>query len=360
MPIKRKAKKRTEEYKKHIGQVPGTLIYTGKKSNKNFQVECFDYTKDYIQETILLNIDDAITYKETDSVTWINVDGLKHTREIENIGRQYDLHPLVLEDIVNTTQRPKIDEYDDYLFVVLKMLYYDQDENIVIEQVSLVLGKNYVITFQESEGDVFGTIRERLRLSNGRIRGLKSDYLLYALIDAVVDNYFSIIETLGNKIEDLETDLFAGNSRDNINIEVQQLKREILKVRRAIFPLREIINRIEKGNHPLIHKRTITYYRDIYDHLIQVSENIDIYREMIWSLMDMYMTTISNKMNEVMKVLTIISTIFIPLTFLAGIYGMNFEFIPELKYRYGYFVLLGVMLLLFIGLLFYFKRRKWL
>jgi magnesium transporter len=355
-----RVKKRTHDYTKQIGKVPGTLIYTGEKSNKEFQVECFDYTKTDIQESVILNIEDAINYKETESVTWINVDGLKHTDQIENIGKQYELHPLVLEDIVNTTQRPKIDEYDDYVFVVLKMLYYDNNENIVIEQVSFVLGKNYVITFQESEGDVFDTIRERLRLANGRIRGLKSDYLMYTLIDAVVDNYFSIIETLGNKIEDLETELFAGTPRENINIEVQQLKREILKVRRAIFPLREIINRIEKGEHPLIYKRTITYYRDIYDHLIQVSENIDIYREMIWSLMDMYMTTISNKMNEVMKVLTIMSSIFIPLTFLAGIYGMNFKYIPELEYRYGYFVLLGVMVVLFIGLLFYFKRKKWL
>ena len=360
MRLKRKIKKRTEDYKKHIGQIPGTLIYTGKKSDKNFHVECFDYTKDNIEESILLNIEDAINYKLTESVTWINVNGLKHTDQIENIGSQYDLHPLVLEDIVNTTQRPKIDEYEGYLFIVLKMLYYDENENIVIEQVSFVLGKNYVITFQESEGDVFDPIRERLRLDNGRIRGLKSDYLMYALIDAVVDNYFSIIETLGNKIEDLETDLFGGNAKEGINIEVQQLKREILKVRRAIFPLRDIINRIEKGEHPLIYKRTITYYRDIYDHLIQVSENIDIYREMIWSLMDMYMTTISNRMNEVMKVLTIMSSIFIPLTFLAGIYGMNFEYIPELRYQNGYFVLLGVMFLMFIGLLFYFKRKKWL
>lgn len=360
MRLKRKIKKRTEDYKKHIGQIPGTLIYTGKKSDKNFHVECFDYTKDNIEESILLNIEDAVNYKLTDSVTWINVNGLKHTDQIENIGSQYDLHPLVLEDIVNTTQRPKIDEYEGYLFIVLKMLYYDENENIVIEQVSFVLGKNYVITFQESEGDVFDPIRERLRLDNGRIRGLKSDYLMYALIDAVVDNYFSIIETLGNKIEDLETDLFGGNAKEGINIEVQQLKREILKVRRAIFPLRDIINRIEKGEHPLIYKRTITYYRDVYDHLIQVSENIDIYREMIWSLMDMYMTTISNRMNEVMKVLTIMSSIFIPLTFLAGIYGMNFEYIPELQYKNGYFVLLGTMFLIFIGLLFYFKRKKWL
>lgn len=358
--LKKRNKKRTQEHKKHIGQVPGTLVYTGKKSDKDFQVECFDYTKDDIEETILLNIEDAVNYKDTDSVTWINVDGLQHIDKIEDIGKQYDLHPLVLEDIVNTTQRPKIDEYEDYLFVVLKMLYYDVNEEIVIEQVSFVLGKNYVLTFQEAEGDVFGTIRERLRFANGRIRGLKSDYLLYALIDAVVDNYFSIIETLGNKIEDLETELFTGHAREDVNIEVQQLKREILKVRRAIFPLREIINRIEKGEHPLIYKRTITYYRDIYDHLIQVSENIDIYREMIWSLMDMYMTTISNKMNEVMKVLTIMSSIFIPLSFLAGLYGMNFEYIPELKYRYGYFVLLGVMFTIFIGLLIYFKRKNWL
>ncbi|EPR73467.1 Magnesium and cobalt transport protein CorA [Winogradskyella psychrotolerans RS-3] len=357
---KKTVKKRTHNYKKHIGKAPGTLVYTGKKTEKQLHIESFDYTKETLKENVLTNIEDAKSYKETDSVTWINIDGLNSLSEIESIGKQYELHPLVLEDIVNTTQRPKIDEYDDYLFIVLKMLYYDTDENVVIEQVSLVLGKNYVLSFQESEGDVFDTVRERIRLGNGRIRGLKSDYLLYALIDAVVDHYFSIIETLGNKIEDLENDLFEGHAKDNINIEVQQLKREILKVRRAIFPLREIINRIEKGEHPLIYKRTITYYRDIYDHLIQVSENIDIYREMIWSLMDMYMSTISNRMNEVMKVLTIMSSIFIPLTFLAGIYGMNFEYIPELNYHNGYFILLGVMFVMFILMLFYFKRKKWL
>lgn len=353
-------KKRTHNYKKHVGQVPGTLVYTGEKTNKKLHIESFDYNKEKIEETILLNIEDAIPYKDTDSVTWININGLHYINEIESVGTQYGLHPLVLEDIVNTAQRPKIDEYDDYLFVVLKMLYYDEHENIYIEQVSLVLGKNYVLSFQEAEGDVFDTIRERLRNNKGRIRGLKSDYLMYALMDAVVDNYFSILETLGNKIEDLEDELFAGNARDNLSAEVQQLKREILKIRRAIFPLREIISHIEKGDHPLILKRTITYYRDIYDHLIQVSENIDIYREMIWSLMEMYMTTINNKMNEVMKVLTIISTIFIPLTFIAGIYGMNFTYIPELQYHNGYFVLWGVMIVLFIALLFYFKRKKWL
>lgn len=353
-------KKRTEHYKKHIGQIPGAMVYTGRKASSKLHIECFDYTSENIEETQLINIEDVGAYKQTDSITWINVNGLNYIKEIETIGQLYDLHPLVLEDIVNTSQRPKIDEYEHYLFIVLKMMYYDKNENVVIEQVSLILGKNYVISFQEAEGDVFDTVRDRIRYGKGRVRNLNSDYLLYILIDAIVDHYFSIIETLGNKIEDLENDLFAGNAKASINVEVQQLKREILKVRRAIFPLREVISRIEKMEHPLIYKRTITYYRDVYDHLIQVAENIDIYREMIWSLMDMYMTSISNRMNEVMKVLTIIATIFIPLTFIAGIYGMNFEYIPELKYKYSYFILWGIMIALFIGMLFYFKKKKWL
>ncbi len=354
------AKKQAQNTKKHIGQIPGAVIYTGQKPNQKLRIDSFDYNKTKLEETQIIDISDAEPFRDSESTTWININGLNHTDKIEAIGKHYNLHPLVLEDIVNTSQRPKIDESDEYLFIVLKMLYYDRNENVISEQVGLVLGKNYVITFQESEGDVFDTIRDRLRLNKGRIRSLKSDYLLYTLIDAVVDHYFNIIETLGNKIEDLETELFEGNPREDINIEIQQLKREILKVRRAIFPLRDIINRIEKERHHLISKSTITYYRDVYDHLIQVSENIDIYREMIWSLMDMYMTTISNKMNEVMKVLTIIATIFIPLTFIAGIYGMNFDNIPELHYKHGYHILWGVMIVLFIGMLIYFKRKKWL
>ncbi len=240
------------------------------------------------------------------------------------------------------------------------MLYYDTDEKIASEQVSFVLGKSYVLSFQESEGDVFDGVRERIRQAKGRVRSMQSDYLLYVLIDAIVDHYFNVIEVLGDKIENFETAIFSGEVDDDISQKIQNLKREILRVRRSIFPLREVINRIEKNENKLIHKKTITYYRDVYNHLIQVSENIDIYREMIWSLMDMYMTTISNKMNEVMKVLTIMASIFIPLTFIAGIYGMNFEYIPELQYKYSYFILWGVMIVLFIGMIIYFKRRKWL
>jgi len=353
-------KKRTSSTKKHIGQVPGELIYTGQKETNILCIDTFDYNLDHVEEKELNSVDEAFIYKVTDSVTWININGLNNILDIEKIGKNYDLHPLIMEDIVNTTQRPKIDEYETYLFVVLKMLYYDKDEKVVSEQVSFVLGNNYVLTFQEADGDVFDGVRNRLRQKKGRIRGLGADYLLYALIDAVADHYFTIIETMGNKIEDLEDNLFTGQSQQEISQQIQDLKREVLKVRRAIFPLREIINRIEKTDSELIHPKTLNYFRDIYDHIIQISENIDIYREMIWGLMDMYMTTISNKMNEVMKVLTIIATIFIPLTFIAGIYGMNFENIPELKYENGYFVLWVIMIVLFIAMLLYFKRKKWL
>ena len=346
--------------KKKLGQVPGSVIYTGERSKEKLFIDAFDYTKEFCNEKELQSVQESFEYKDTDSVTWINLNGLNHVTQIEKLGEHYKLHPLVLEDIVNIAQRPKIDEYDDYIFIVLKMLYYDDNNTIVSEQVSFILGKNHVLSFQESEGDVFNEVRDRLRQAKGRVRTMKSDYLLYTLIDAIVDHYFSVIEVLGDKIEDFETAIFAGNTDGDISQKIQNLKREILRVRRAIFPLREVINRIEKNESPLIQKKTITYFRDIYDHLIQVSENIDIYREMIWSLMDMYMTTISNKMNEVMKVLTIMASIFIPLTFIAGIYGMNFEYIPELQYKYSYFILWGVMIVLFIGMLIYFKRKKWL
>ena len=357
---KRKSKKRTTNYKKQIGQAPGTLIYTGNKDNNKLFIESFDYTPDQFIEKELANVEEVFNYKQTDSISWINLNGLNHIGEIEKLGEHYNLHPLVLEDIVNTSQRPKIDDYNDYIFLVAQMMYYDADENIVNEQISFILGKNYVLTFQEAEGDVFDSLRDRIRNAKGRVRQHGSDYLLYALIDSIVDHYYAIIETMGNKVEELEDQLFEGIREDEITNQIQVLKREILKIRRAIFPLREIINRIEKSESKLIEDKTQRYFSDVYDHVIQISETIEIYREMIWSLMDMYMTNISNKMNEVMKVLTIIATIFIPLTFIAGIYGMNFEYIPELQLKNGYFYIWGLMILIFIGMLYYFKRKKWL
>lgn len=353
------AKKRNNISKKKIGQIPGSAIYTGEKSNQKLFIEAFDYTKEKCLEKEITNVQECFDF-EAGSITWINVNGLNHVPEIELIGKHFELHPLVIEDIVNISQRPKIDEHDDYIFVVLKMLYYDDNQKIISEQVSFILGKDYVLSFQESEGDVFDEVRDRIRQAKGRVRSMPADYLLYVLIDAIVDHYFSVIEILGDKIEDFETAIFSGNVEGDISKEIQNLKREILRVRRAIFPLREILSRIEKHEGQLIQTKTITYFRDIYDHLIQVSENIDIYREMIWSLMDMYMTTISNKMNEVMKVLTIMASIFIPLTFIAGVYGMNFEYIPELHYKNGYFVAWGVMIIIFLGMIYYFRKKKWL
>tara|TARA_R110002049_G_scaffold175107_1_gene342422 strand:- start:15546 stop:16625 length:1080 start_codon:yes stop_codon:yes gene_type:complete len=357
---KNKKKTRTSKYEKKLGTRPGSIIYTGNKETQKLFIETFDFTLETLQENQFQNVEDLFQYKSSKSITWVNINGLNHVDAIEKLGEHYALHPLTLEDIVNISQRPKIEEYDGYLFVVLKMLYYDTDENIISEQVSFILGENYVLTFQESDGDVFDGLRERIRHGKGRIRGLGSDYLLYALIDAVTDHYFVIVETMGNKIEDLEDNLFNGFTKDEISVQIQNLKREVLRVRRNVFPLREIINKIEKHESPLIQNKTLHFFRDIYDNIIQISENIDIYREMIWGLMDMYMTSISNKMNEVMKVLTIMATIFIPLTFIAGIYGMNFDHMPELHYKYSYYILWGVMIALFIGMLIYFKRKKWL
>jgi len=352
-------KKRTLKHNKKIGLSPGSIVYTGNKETQKLFIESFDYNSETIQEKVHANIEDVFHYKTTETVTWINFNGLNHVDAIEKIGKEYHLHSLTLEDIVNTSHRPKIDEYDNYIFIVLNMLYYDNDEQFISEQVSFILGDTYVLSFQEAEGDFFNPLRERIRLAKGRVRTLGSDYLLYALIDAIVDNYYIIVETLSNKIEDLEDNLFNGFSQEEISQQIQNLKREVLKVRRAIFPLREIISKLEKNESDFIKDKTIHFFRDVYDHVIQISENIEIYREMIWSLMDMYMTTISNKMNEVMKVLTIISTIFIPLTFMAGIYGMNFDYMPELHYKYAYFILCGIMVVVFLSMLYYFKKKKW-
>ncbi|KAB1068631.1 magnesium/cobalt transporter CorA [Tamlana haliotis] len=354
-------KKRTQHSKKKLGQAPGSPIYTGERSKEKLFIEAFDYNQQRCNITELISVEESYNFKNSDSVTWVNLNGLNHVSAIQNLGNHFNLHPLVIEDIVSISQRPKLDDYGDYLFVVLKMLYHDEnDDNIISEQISFVLGENYVLSFQESEGDVFDAVRARIKAGKGRARSLGSDYLLYILIDAIVDHYFSVIEILGDKVENFESAIFAGDVNDQTSKNIRDLKHEILKIRLAMFPLREMLIKIDKNENPLIEKKTVTFFRDIYDHLIQVIESIDIYREMAASLMDMYMTSISNKMNEVMKVLTIMASIFIPLTFIAGIYGMNFQYMPELNFKYGYFVVWGVMIAMFLGMLYYFKRKKWL
>ncbi|MGK0376766.1 magnesium/cobalt transporter CorA [Patiriisocius sp. Uisw_017] len=363
MVIRRKYKRKQAIVVKKIpkikNEIPGAVNYTGKKDFNVTKIEIIDYSKNHYKRIDSEHIDDAFAFENSEHITWINVNGLNNTAEIERLGEYYNLHPLIQEDIVSTHQRPKMDEYDNYLFIVFKMLHYTDEGVLVNEHISMVIGKNYVTTFQEADGDVFDNIRDRLENAKGRIRNKGADYLMFALLDAVVDNYFSVIETLSSKIEIIEDQLFEGKHQDGIIQDIQFLKKEILRIRKAIIPLREVINRLEKTDIDLIEALTQNYIRDLYDHIIQVSESVDLYREMIWGLMDMYMTTISNKMNEVMKVLTIMASIFIPLTFMAGIYGMNFEYMPELKFKYGYFCLWGAMIMVFAGLIWCFKRKNW-
>ncbi len=360
MAKRRRYLSRRPKSTKALNQAPGTVTYVGRKEDVETTIEVIDYNGESYERHKNQTPESAFEFEEANKTTWINVDGLSNTTEIEKLGKFFELHPLIIEDIVNTNQRPKIDEYQDYFFIVAKMLYYKKDGELENEHISIVFGKDYVLTFQEAGGDVFDGVRERLSGAKGRIRSRGADYLAYALLDAIVDNYFVVVEEMGDKIELMEEQLLSMQPSDDITYEIQELKRTMLRIRRAVFPLREVVSRLEKVDNELIQEQTVNYIRDLFDHIIQVSENIDIYREMSWGLMDMYMTTINNKMNEVMKVLTIMASIFIPLTFIAGIYGMNFEYMPELQWKYSYYALWVVMFVLFILMLIFFKRRKWI
>ena len=348
-----------ETVKEKLSHAPGHVIYTGNKAQKAVSIDVFDYNDDYLDEETLARLEEY--HKDTDekTVTWININGLSDTVALTQIAERYKLHPLVMEDVANTSQRPKLDEYGDHLFIVFKMLYYDDQNQLNVEHISLILGKTYLICLQEYDGDVFDGVRERIRHAKGRVRSNGADYLTYAIMDAVIDHYFIIIEQLSNKIEDLEDKIYTDNSK-NYSQEIQNLKKEVIQVRRSIFPLREVVNKLEKVDNHLILKKTQIFVRDLYDHTIQVIETVEVYRDTIAGLMDMNSTNIANRMNEVMKVLTIIATIFIPMTFLAGIYGMNFEYIPELHAANGYYYFWGAMIVIFIASLIYFKRKKWL
>jgi magnesium transporter len=343
-----------------VGLPPGTLVHIGEKKVEKARITIMDYDETNLEEKGAKTIEESYPFKDKPTVTWINIDGLHEVEIIEKLGSHFGLHPLLLEDILNTDQRPKMEDYGDYIFVVLKMLYPGENKDeIEAEQVSLILGSNFVISLQESEGDVFNPIRDRIRKNKGRIRKAGADYLAYALLDAIVDNYFLILENVGEKIEDTEQQLAANPSPETLQY-IRELKSEMIFLRKSIWPLRELISGLERGESTLIHESTGAYLRDVYDHTIQVIDTVESYRDMISGMVDIYLSSISNKMNEVMKVLTIFASIFIPLTFVAGVYGMNFEFMPELTWRWGYFALLGFMALVGITLVVYFKRKRWL
>lgn len=347
------------KYRK-LGLPPGTLVHIGEKKTETVKITIIDYTEKEFQEKEVTTIEEAFPFRDTSTVTWINIDGVHNTEMIEKIGKHFALHPLLLEDIAHTEQRPKMEDFKEYIFVVLKMLYYDENgAEIIVEQVSLILGKNFVISFQEREGDVFNPIRERIRGAKGRIRKMEADYLAYALIDAIVDHYFLILEKVAERIENLENELVSRPTSETLRA-IHNLKREMIFLRRSVWPLREVISGLGRRESVLIKKSTELYLRDVYDHTIQVIDTVESFRDMVSGMLDTYLSSISNKMNEVMKVLTIIATIFIPLTFIAGIYGMNFQFMPELGWRWGYFTILCVMALVVIGMVIYFKKKNWL
>ena len=345
---------------KKAGLSPGSLVHIGDKKIETIRMSLMNYDPANLLEKQLPAIEASFPYRDTPPVTWINVDGLHEIDVIEKIGVHFGIHPLVLEDILNTGQRTKAEEFENYIYIVLKMLYFDETvDHITAEQVSLILGPHFLISFQEKEGDVFDFVRERIRKARGRIRKSGCDYLAYALMDAAVDHYFVILENLGEKIELLEEQLLE-EPTPRILEDIHHLKREMLFFRKQVWPLREVLNSLIKDPSELIQETTHIFLRDVYDHTIQVIDTIESFRDLLSGLSDLYLSTVSNRMNEVMKFLTIIATIFIPLTFVAGIYGMNFEFMPELKWPWAYPALWLLLLMISASMLFWLKRKNWL
>jgi len=342
------------------GLSPGTLVHVGKRKVEKTRITILDYGEKRFEEKEVKRVEECFPFKDKPTITWINIDGLHEVEVIRKIGKHFNLHPLMLEDIVNTGQRPKVEEFDGYILIVLKMIYLaEKTDQVIAEQISLVLGPNFVISFQETMGDIFNPIRERIRNNRGNHRKAGADYLAYSLIDMIVDNYFHILEKFGEKIEVIEEQLMATPTQETMK-SIHSLKREIILLRRSVWPLRDLVNVIERSDSKLINKKTKIYLRDVYDHSIQVMDTVETFRDMLSGMLDLYLSSISNKMNEIMKVLTIITTIFIPLSFLAGIYGMNFEFMPELEWRWGYHMVWAVMIVSAISMVIYFRKKGWM
>ncbi len=344
------------------GLPPGTVLYVGKERDQKPRMQLLAYDADSVSETELPSLDALPAEGRPGEIRWLNVDGLSDVALLENLGRRFDVHALTLEDVANTQQRPKYDLFDHYAFVTFKMLRMDPDnpKAIIAEHVGLVLEKDLVLTFQEAPGDVFDFVRERIRSGQGRIRGLKADYLVFALLDAVIDGYFSVLESLGERISDLDAELLGRKPSPKYLREIHGLKQQIIFIRRCAWPLRELVNSIQKMRTELFDEKTDVYFRDLYDHCVQVIDNVETYRDLVASLTDLYVSIAGNRMNEIMKVLTIIATLFIPLTFVAGVYGMNFQDMPELRLPWAYPAVLLLMLAMVAGMLYFFRRKGWI
>jgi len=343
-----------------IGLAPGTPVFIGERKLITARIEILAYDRDSMREVNLAGIEDCRELGHGEMVAWININGIHDIELVEAIGECFGLHPMILEDIVNSNQRPKCEEFEDYLFIAMKMLaFVDATSTVEAEHVSLILGQGFVVSFLEDEGDVFDAIRHRIRTGGGRIRGMKADYLAYCLMDAIVDHYFLAVERIGDRVEMYDERILTDPRPSDIQA-IHRFKRELLGLRKAVWPLREVVGAIAKSDSALLRPETRVFWRDLYDHTVQVIDMVETSRDILASLHDTYLSSLSNRMNEVMKILTIISTIFIPLTFIVGVYGMNFEIMPELKWRWGYFVVWALMLSIGISLYGFFKRRRWL
>lgn len=344
-----------------VGLAPGALVPVQLQEDVGpVRIRVLEFGPEHLREETLETVEGAASFREREPVAWINVDGLHRVEILERLGKDFELHPLVLEDILNTEARPKLEDYEDYLFVVLKMMTFDPEaRQLRDEQLSIVLGDGWVLSFQERTGDVFDPVRQRIRHGKGRIRSRGADYLAYALVDAVVDHYFVVLERMGDWADRIEMELLDEPGQELMH-EIHRLKRELLHVRRAVWPVRELVNGLQRESTSLVSDDARLYVRDLYDHTVQVIDTTETYRDLVSGLVDLYMSGVSNRMNEVMKVLTIIATIFIPVTFVAGLYGMNFQWMPELQWRWGYPAVLVLMAVMAGAMIVYFRRRDWL
>ncbi len=344
--------------KKHnVGAPPGELYYSGKVQEGRVKLTLIQYSENEFLEQDFYDLSELVKAKKEGLLKWINIDGIHKLELIEHLGKQYNIHPLTLEDIVHVESRPKFEDYGHYVVAIMKMLYYEN--HVHSEHLSIVLFEDTVISFQEPHGgDAFDIIRNRLRQAKGRIRKMHADYLFYALIDAVVDCYFSVIEKVSEKVEQLDEEIIYDKHR-LANLKIHDLKREVVFLRKQLGPAREMVNNIVRNETDLIKESNDAYLRDLQDHIIRALDSIESFRETLAGIMDVYLSNNSFKMNEAMKALTVISSIFIPVTFIVGVYGMNFKYMPELQSPYAYWILWGIMLTIMIGMGVYFKRKRW-
>lgn len=356
--MSKKSRHKKNRQASKTGAPPGTVIYHGAEQTNRVKITLIEYNETEFTERDFYDLSECLESVNDKLVKWINVDGVHQTDLIEAIGKRFNIHPLTLEDIVNTSQRAKFEDYDNYVVSMMKMIDYGTE--LRSEQLAIVLMQGMVISFQEANGgDAFDLIRNRIRQGKGRIRKMGADYLAYALIDAVVDYYFNVLEKIGDKIETLEEELMLDPQKSTME-QLHHMKREMIFVRKAVWPVRELVNNMERSESDLILEGTGIYLRDVHDHTIRVIDTIETYRDLLSGMMDIYLSSVSNRMNEVMKILTIITTIFVPVTFIAGVYGMNFDYMPELHSKWGYPAVWAVMLTIILCLIIYFKRKKWL